>query len=86
MNKQLSKCTLTDEQLTIKAELWISKLCETGGTAFTMQVPADTNNDTDMIFRELIMRFAEELETKKEMLKSVEEMNLLLDKLEQNNK
>jgi len=86
MNKQdLPKCTLTDEQLIIKAELWISKLCKTGGNAFTMQVPADMNNDTDMVFSELIIRFAKQLQTKKQMLKSVEEMNLLLDKLQQRN-
>lgn len=72
MNKpELPKCTLTDEQLIIEAELLI--------------IPTSVNNDTKMIFNGLIARFAESVETKKKLLKVVEEVNLLLDKFEHRN-
>lgn len=50
-------CTLTDQELAVKADKWIDELIASGGKAFTMQVPARPNADTDLIFAELNNRF-----------------------------
>lgn len=50
-------CTLTDSELSGKADQLIQELIDTGGKSFTMQVPARPNADTDLIFAELNNRF-----------------------------
>jgi hypothetical protein len=51
------ECTLSDQELADLCSDWVSKLCASGGTAFTMTVPVRLNYDTDMVFSELIERF-----------------------------
>lgn len=51
------KCTLSDKELILKCEEWISKLANTGGRAWSLRVPVDFNHDPDMLFCELIRRF-----------------------------
>jgi hypothetical protein len=50
-------CTLTDGELSAKAQYWIDRLIKSGGKDFTMQVPARPNEDTDLILAELEQRF-----------------------------
>lgn len=57
MAKEEIQCTLTNEELIKECNTQLKKLCETGGSAFTMRVPIDRNKDTDMVFGELIHRF-----------------------------
>lgn len=52
-----TKCTLNDDDLILKCEAWIDKLCKTGAKAWSLRVPVDYNNDPDMLFDELIKRF-----------------------------
>lgn len=51
------ECTLSDEDLILKCEEWISKLCKSGGRAWCLRIPVDFNEDPDMIFSEIIKRF-----------------------------
>lgn len=53
-----NKCTLNDFELIERCSEWISKLAKTGGRAWTLQVPVNFNSDPDMLFSELIKRFA----------------------------
>jgi hypothetical protein len=50
-------CTLTDEQLTTRAKKWIDDLTESHGRAYKLSIPAQYNEDPDLIFQELINRF-----------------------------
>src|ERR1044071_9874937 len=50
-------CTLTDAELSAKAQYWIDKLIKSGGKDFIRQVPARPNEDTDLILAELEQRF-----------------------------
>lgn len=50
------KTTLTNEELAEKCETLISALCKNPG-AWTMRVPVDVNNDSDVILSELVNRF-----------------------------
>lgn len=38
---------------------WISKLCKSGGKAWSLRVPVDPENDPDLIFSEIMRRLAE---------------------------
>ena len=49
--------TLSDEELVEKCTEWISKLCATGGRAWSLEVPVNFNRDPDILFSELIQRF-----------------------------
>lgn len=51
------KCMLSDDDLSKACYDLISKMCKTGGRAFTMSVPVDVNRDSDIILCELIERF-----------------------------
>lgn len=51
------RCTLTDAELLEKCREWITKLCDTGGRAWVMHVPACENEDPDLLFGELTWRF-----------------------------
>lgn len=51
------RCTLTDAELLEKCREWITKLCNTGGRAWVMHVPARLNDDPDLLFGELTWRF-----------------------------
>ena len=51
------RCTLTDSELSEKAQYWIDSLVKSGGKAFVMHVPARPNEDPDLIFAELDQRF-----------------------------
>ncbi|MCK9255823.1 MAG: hypothetical protein M0P36_08565 [Bacteroidales bacterium] len=48
---------LSDTELVAKCSEWISKLCESGGKAWSLRVPVDFKNDPDVLFSELIKRF-----------------------------
>ncbi len=52
-----TSCTLSNEELLERCRNEISKLCKSGGKAWSMRVPVDFNNDSDMLFSELIKRF-----------------------------
>lgn len=52
-------CTLTDEELINKVKEWISKLCRTGGRAWSLRVPVDPNYDPDILIIELCNRLEE---------------------------
>ena len=45
-----------DKNLVLVAEKELQKLIETGGSSFTMRIPADPSRDTDFIFSEIINR------------------------------
>lgn len=51
------KCDLSNEELTTMCRQWVSKLCETGGKAWTLEIPANYNKDPDLLICELIDRF-----------------------------
>lgn len=53
------KCDLSDEDLITACNEWVSKLCNSGGQAWRMQVPVSFNSDPDMLFTELADRFKE---------------------------
>lgn len=48
---------LSDTELIAQCSAWISKLCESGGKAWTLRVPVDFRHDPDVLFTELIRRF-----------------------------
>lgn len=50
------KCDLTNEELINEATKWIKRLCETGGSAWSLRVPVDFNHDPDILFSELCSR------------------------------
>lgn len=54
---EMPQCTLTNAELLEKCREWITKLCDTGGRAWVMHVPARLNNDPDLLFAELTWRF-----------------------------
>lgn len=75
-NRSVHHCTLTNSELIVKAECWIDDLIKSGGKAFTMQVPARPNADTDLILSETVERF-------KALLKYYNELRAKCDKMEQ---
>ena len=52
------KCTLSNAELLAAVETWVSKLCDTGGRAWTLSVPVNFNRDPDMLITELRKRYA----------------------------
>lgn len=71
LNKKMK--SISNADLIIKASEELSKLCKTGAKSFTMRVPV-TENDTDMIFSELIRRFKAKT-NEEELLKIAKELN-----------
>lgn len=55
-------CTLSDEQLVEKAERWLDKLTATGGKCWSLPVPANPNEDVDLVLTELLERFKKQLQ------------------------
>lgn len=53
---------MSDEVLVAKCRAWISKLCSTGGNAWSLRVPVDYENDPDMLFGELCRRVEQKSE------------------------
>lgn len=51
--------TLTDKELIEKCSEWISRLCKSGGNAWSLSVPVNETKDPDTLFTELIKRFEE---------------------------
>ena len=49
-------CTLTDEELIEKIKELPLELARTGGRSWCLRVPADANNDPDMLIFELCDR------------------------------
>lgn len=47
------RCELSDEELVMACNEWVSKLASTGGKAWTLQVPVNFKRDPDMLFIEL---------------------------------
>ena len=56
-NCLLPEVPLSDTELVAKCSEWISKLCESGGKAWSLRVPIDFKHDPDVLFGELIKRF-----------------------------
>ena len=54
LDRELSE--ISDSELHEKVMELLSKLCKTGGKAFTMSVPVKSD-DTDMLIGELLKRF-----------------------------
>lgn len=52
------KCTLSNAELLAAVETWVSKLCDTGGRAWTLSVPVNFNRDPDMLITGLRKRYA----------------------------
>jgi hypothetical protein len=56
-NKPMSEnCTLTNEELIEKVKSLTGELCKTGGRSWSLRIPADANNDPDMLIFELCDR------------------------------
>jgi len=55
--KVKDKCNLSDYELIEKCRSLIFQLCKYGGKDWTMSVPVDFNNDSDMILMEIVDRF-----------------------------
>lgn len=53
-----TKCTLSNAELLAAVKTWGSKLCDTGGRAWTLSVPVNFNRDPDMLITELCKRYA----------------------------
>jgi hypothetical protein len=56
-NDMKREVDLNDEELINKCNDWISRLCETGGRAWSLRVPVDFDRDPDVLFVELINRY-----------------------------
>ena len=65
------KCTLRDAELLADVEKWVSKLCDTGGSAWTLSVPINFNRDPDMLITELCKRYAALLARHNALLEAV---------------
>lgn len=52
------KCTLSDAELLDAVKKFVSKLCDTGGSAWTLSVPVNVNRDPDILITELCSRYA----------------------------
>lgn len=61
MSSDKKECTLSDQELIKRCNEWVSRLCNTGGAAWTLRVPVDFENDPDMLFIELSKRFEKTL-------------------------
>lgn len=48
---------LPDQELLSKVRDWNSKLCSSGGKAWSLTIPANPNNDPDLLIEELCKRF-----------------------------
>ncbi len=53
MNKEEPKCTLSNEELVVRVNALVSKLCETGGKSWGLSVPVNFNRDPDMLIIEM---------------------------------
>lgn len=72
--KNRDKCPLEDNELCEKVEEWVTKLCSTGGRAWSLQIPVNFKEDPDILISELSMRF-------KEALTKISELNSEIEKL-----
>lgn len=50
------QAAMPDDVLIEKCRAWIHKLCETGGSAWSLRVPVDYEEDPDMLFGEICRR------------------------------
>lgn len=73
--------TLTDKELINLCDEWVSKMCKTGGKAFTMSVPVRLNYDTDVVLSALINRFSLANKTIQSLQSEVEQLKGLLQEL-----
>ena len=55
---EIAKCQLSNDELVTAVQEWVSKLCDTGGRAWTLRVPVDFDRDPDILITELCQRFA----------------------------
>ena len=51
------KCSLSDIELIKKVSEWNTKLCDSGGKKWALQVPPNVNEDPDLLIQELCLRF-----------------------------
>lgn len=51
------KCSLSDTELIKKVSEWNTKLCDSGGSKWSVQIPANVNQDPDLLIQELCLRF-----------------------------
>lgn len=73
--------TLTDKELINLCDEWVSKMCKTGGKAFTMSVPVRLNYDTDVVLSALINRFSLANKTIQSLQSEVEQLKGALQEL-----
>jgi len=59
---------------------WVSKMCKTGGKAFTMSVPVRLNYDTDVVLSALINRFSLANKTIQSLQSEVEQLKGIAEK------
>ena len=64
-------------ELIAKARAWNTKLCATGGNAWSLRVPV-SENDPDMVFGEVCRR----LEASSDILKAMERMLVVIQRIE----
>lgn len=71
-DREMPRCTLSDEELADKLSEWAIKLAKTGGKAWGLRVPVDLNHDPDILMIEAADRvriLAEAVEAEREMLR-----------------
>ena len=66
------KCALTDAELYDTVQKWVSKLCDTGGSAWTLSVPVNFDHDPDMLITELCKRQSSLLARHNALVEAVE--------------
>jgi hypothetical protein len=49
---QTKNCTLSNKELAERLRDWASRLAETGGKAWSLQIPVNFNRDPDMLMCE----------------------------------
>lgn len=70
-DREMPRCTLSDEALADNLTEWAIKLAKTGGGAWDLRVPVDWNHDPDMLMTEAAdrLRFrAEAVKAERERL------------------
>jgi hypothetical protein len=64
--KSKEETTLSNVDLVNECKLWVSRLSETGGRAWTLSVPVNFNKDPDMLIVEMGKRLLEATEQLKQ--------------------
>jgi hypothetical protein len=54
---QADNCPLSDEELCLKVDKWVTDLCRSGGKDWCLRVPVDMRHDPDVLISTLVKRF-----------------------------